>query len=183
MTRQLLAFGRKQLLAPQVLDVNEIVSGMDKLLRRLIGEDIELITVQAPTLGHVKVDPGQMEQVIMNFAINARDAMPNGGRLTIETSNVDLDDAYAQQHVAVRPGSYVRLAVSDTGYGMDAETRAHLFEPFFTTKERGKERVLIFVEIVKRLPYRAGGCYPQPNPAQKGVASCRGYSASPGKAR
>ncbi len=138
LTRQLLAFSRKQLLVPHVLDLNEVVGNIEKLLGRLIGENVELVTVQAPGLGHIKADPGQLEQVIMNLAINARDAMPDGGRLTIETSNVDLDEPYAQAHVGVHPGRYVRLAVSDTGCGMSAETRAHLFEPFFTTKESGK---------------------------------------------
>src|SRR5207302_2580199 len=109
-----------------------------RMLQRVIGEDIDLVTVPAPGLGRVKVDPGQIEQVIMSLAVNARDAMPNGGKLTIETANVELDNAYAREHVSVRPGSYVMLAVSDTGCGMDAATQAQIFEPFFTTKEVGK---------------------------------------------
>jgi PAS domain S-box-containing protein len=138
LTRQLLAFGRWQVLAPLVLDLSDVVANMENMLRRLIGEDVELVTIPGPELGHVKADPGQIEQVILNLAVIARDAMPEGGRLTIETSNMLLDEHYASMHVSVQPGSYVMLAVSDTGCGMDAETQAHLFEPFFTTKEKGK---------------------------------------------
>jgi PAS domain S-box-containing protein len=134
LTRQLLAFSRKQMLAPKVLDLNGIVTENLKMLTRLIGEDIDLVMVPGAELGAVKADPGQIEQVIMNLAVNARDAMPQGGKLTIETSNVTLDENYARFHAPVRPGEYVMLAISDTGLGMDTETQSHIFEPFFTTK-------------------------------------------------
>jgi len=138
LTRQLLAFSRQQVLQPTVLEVNKLVSDLEKMLRRLLGEDVELGTRLAPTTGRVKADPGQLEQVIMNLAVNARDAMPNGGKLTLETGNVDLDEAYAADHYPARAGPFVLLAVSDTGIGMSEETQAHMFEPFFTTKEKGK---------------------------------------------
>lgn len=137
LTRQLLAFSRKQMLDPQILNVQEVVSDMEKILRRLIGEDIELATKNVLDLWSVRADRSQVEQVILNLAVNSRDAMPNGGKLTIETTNVELDNTYSR-HAVVEPGEYVMLAVSDTGTGMDAATQAHVFEPFFTTKEKGK---------------------------------------------
>ena len=138
LTHQLLAFSRQQVLQPKVLDLNAVVENMDSLLRRLIGEDIELRTIRAPGLARVTADPGQLEQVIVNLAVNARDAMSRGGKLTIETANAVLDEAYARTHSAARSGPHVLLAVSDTGTGMDEATRARIFEPFFTTKEPGK---------------------------------------------
>src|SRR5229473_2598307 len=138
LTRQLLAFSRQQVMQPTVLEVNKLVSDLEKMLHRLLGEDVELSTRLAPTTGRVKADPGQLEQVIMNLAVNARDAMPNGGKLTLETGNVNLDEAYAADHYPARAGPFVMLAVSDTGTGMSEETQAHMFEPFFTTKEKGK---------------------------------------------
>ena len=138
LTKQLLAFSRMQVLQPRVLNLNGVVEDMGKLLPRLIGEDVELGIRSAPDLGSIRADASQMEQIIMNLAVNARDAMPTGGRLIIETSNADLDRTYNSTHPIVKPGRYVLLAVSDTGTGMDAETQAHIFEPFFTTKEAGK---------------------------------------------
>jgi len=138
LTRQLLAFSRMQVIQPKSLDLNGVVGEMAKMLRRLIGDDIELNIVSGASLGVVKVDQTQIEQVLMNLVLNARDAMPEGGRLTIETANVSLDDNYARRHAGVQPGKYVMMVVSDTGVGMDAETQTHIFEPFFTTKELGK---------------------------------------------
>ena len=141
LTRQLLAFSRQQLLAPQALNLNAVVTDMQKMLRRLMGEDIELVTLLEPQLGKVKADPGQIEQVILNLALNSRDAMANGGRLTIETSNIELghdSDGMMLEQPNVRAGNYVMLAISDAGCGMDAETQTHIFEPFFTTK--GKDQ-------------------------------------------
>ena len=138
LTRQLLAFSRKQMLAPKILNIQTVISDMETILRRLIGEDIVLEAVSAPSLGHVKADRSQIEQVVMNLAINARDAMTNGGRLTIEAQNVEIDSDVPQQPTVVAPGNYVMLAVTDNGCGMNEEIRAHIFEPFFTTKEKGK---------------------------------------------
>jgi len=140
LTRQLLTFSRKQIIQPEFLDLNELLTDIEKMLDRLIGEDIELLMIPGPALWQVKVDPGQMEQVIMNLVINARDAMPRGGKLTIETANADLDENYFRKRglQEEKPGAYVMLAVSDSGIGIDKETQSHIFEPFFTTKEVGK---------------------------------------------
>jgi len=153
LTNQLLVFSRKQVVQPTVLDLNVVVAGIVKMLRRLIGEDVDLTTVMAPGLGSVKADPGHIEQVIMNLVVNARDALSEGGSITIETANVELDDEYASQHLEVEPGPYVALSVSDNGAGIDSETRSHIFEPFFTTKEQGKGTGLglsTVYEIVKQ---------------------------------
>jgi PAS domain S-box-containing protein len=137
LTRKLLAFSRRQVMEMRVLDLNLLLKNLEKMLRRLIGEDIELSILQGEGLGRVKADPGQLEQVILNLVVNARDAMPSGGKLTIETANVKLDEAYARAHIAVKSGDYVLLSISDTGEGMTPEIRERIFEPFFTTKQKG----------------------------------------------
>jgi hypothetical protein len=138
LTNQLLAFSRRQIVQPHVFDVNAVLSRAGKMLRRLIGEDVELVFKLSPDAGNVKADPGHLEQAIFNLATNARDAMPGGGRITIETEPAALDNLYARTHLGVKPGAYVMIAVSDNGQGMDTETRRRIFEPFFTTKEKGK---------------------------------------------
>jgi len=138
LTRQLLAFSRRQVIHPQVIDLNSIVCDAEKMLRRLIGEHIELVVACDPNLGPIKADVGQIDQVLLNLVVNARDAMAKGGKIFVKTSNAELDDTYAHEHPGAKPGSYVMLSVTDTGCGMDKETIAHIFEPFFTTKEPGK---------------------------------------------
>jgi len=138
LTRQLLMFSRQQVVEPKVVDLNDVLAGLDKMLRRILGADVDLASLPGVSLGRVRVDPGSMEQVVMNLVVNARDAMPTGGKLTMETTNVELDEAFAGDHYGVRPGRYVMLAVTDTGGGMDKATLARIFEPFFTTKEKGK---------------------------------------------
>ncbi|MGC8834947.1 MAG: PAS domain S-box protein, partial [Armatimonadota bacterium] len=138
LTQQLLAFSRRQVISPKVVNLNNVVKDMARMLERIIGENIDLVTLLSEDLWNVKVDPSQIEQVIMNLSVNAKDAMPNGGKLIIETANVHLDEEYAKIHAPLQPGPYVMLAVTDTGCGMDAETLSHVFEPFFTTKEKGK---------------------------------------------
>jgi PAS domain S-box-containing protein len=155
LTRQLLAFSRKQMLMPKVLDLNGVVTENLKMLTRLIGEDIDLVMVPGSELGSVKADPGQIEQVIMNLAVNARDAMPRGGKLTIETANVSVDESYARLHTPAAPGEYVMLAISDTGAGMDAETQSHIFEPFFTTK--GPKGTGLGLSMVYGIVKQSGG--------------------------
>jgi two-component system, cell cycle sensor histidine kinase and response regulator CckA len=134
LTRRLLMFSRQQVLEPKVLDLNEVLSGMDMMLQRLVGEDVRLVTIFGASLGQVCADSGSIEQIVMNLVINARDAMPTGGALTIETSDVILDEDYARSHLGAMPGRYVLLSVTDTGTGMDKATEARIFEPFFTTK-------------------------------------------------
>jgi nitrogen-specific signal transduction histidine kinase/ActR/RegA family two-component response regulator len=138
LTRQLLAFSRKQVIQPQALNLNQVVMSLEGMLRRLLGEDIDLALSLGEGLGLVLADPGQMEQVVLNLAVNARDAMPRGGKLHLETADVDLDEVFARPRLEVEPGSYVLLAVSDTGIGMDEAARSRIFEPFYTTKELGK---------------------------------------------
>jgi two-component system cell cycle sensor histidine kinase/response regulator CckA len=138
LTRQLLGFSRKQVIHPVVLDLNTVIGEMEQMIRRLIGDDIQVAFKREPRLGKVKLDPGQLEQILLNLAVNARDAMPTGGKLWLETANVKVDDAYARQYPYAKPGRYVMLSVSDSGCGIDSETQRHIFEPFFTTKPPGK---------------------------------------------
>jgi CheY-like chemotaxis protein len=138
LTHHLLAFSRRQIMEMKILDLNTLLKDLDKMLHRVIGEDIQLTYRLSDDIGKVRVDPGQMEQVILNLAVNARDAMPSGGKLTIETSNAELDEAYAHAHIGFKPGRYVMMSVSDTGLGMSPEVKERAFEPFFTTKEKGK---------------------------------------------
>jgi len=156
LTRQLLAFSRRQMLEPKVVDLNSILEDTQKILRRLIGEHIDILTRLDPLLGRIKADPGQVEQVIINLAVNARDAMPDGGRLYIETSNAPLDQAYARLHPPLIPGAYVRLEIRDTGAGMDSSTQARVFEPFFTTKELGKGTGLGLATVYSIVKQSAG---------------------------
>jgi two-component system cell cycle sensor histidine kinase/response regulator CckA len=157
LTRQLLAFSRKQAVQPVVLDLNRVLVDMHRLLARLLGEDVDLVTSPAGDLGRVLADPGQMEQIIMNLAVNARDAMPRGGMLTIETANVDLEPEYVQHRVGMQPGLYVRLSVTDTGCGMTPEVRSHIFEPFYTTKEAGRGTGLGLATVYAIVQQNHGG--------------------------
>jgi CheY-like chemotaxis protein len=151
----LLTFSRKQVLEPKELDINALVTGLEPMLRRLLGEDIEFVIAPTPSVGSVKIDPGQLEQIIMNLVVNARDAMPKGGRLRVETMNVEIDSEYVASHPGAVPGPYVELAVSDTGIGMDAATKARMFEPFFTTK--GEHGTGLGLATVYAIVKQAGG--------------------------
>jgi two-component system, cell cycle sensor histidine kinase and response regulator CckA len=157
LTRQLLAFSRKQVMATQVLDLGVVANELGGILRRLIGEDVSLAIIVHPGVGRVRADRGQIEQVVMNLAVNARDAMPQGGELKIEVKDENLDEAYVRDHVGARVGAYVMIRVSDTGVGMDAETRSHLFEPFFTTKPAG-EGTGLGLATVYGIVEQSGGC-------------------------
>jgi PAS domain S-box-containing protein len=168
LTRQLLAFSRKQMLTPKVLDLSEVVNENLKMLTRMIGEDIDLVMVPGPVLGAVRADPGQIDQVIMNLAVNARDAMPQGGKLTIETANVTLDENFARTHAPLMPGDYVMLVISDTGVGMDNETQSRIFEPFFTTK--GAKGTGLGLSTVYGIVKQSGGFIFVDSKPQRGTA-------------
>jgi CheY-like chemotaxis protein len=168
LTRQLLAFSRKQMLTPKVLDLNEVVAENLKMLTRMIGEDIDLVMVPGAALGAVRADPGQIDQVIMNLAVNARDAMPQGGKLTIETANITLDENFARTHAPLSAGDYIMLAISDTGVGMDNETQSRIFEPFFTTK--GAKGTGLGLSTVYGIVKQSGGFIFVDSRPQRGTA-------------
>src|SRR3990172_3737753 len=167
LTSQLLAFSRKQMIKPKIINLNTLISDHLKMLGRLLGEDIEITTLLQQNLGFIKADPGQIDQIIMNISINARDAMPFGGKLIIETANVEFDADYIKNHVGTQPGRFVMLAISDTGVGMNETTRAHIFEPFFTTKGRDKGTGLGLATVYGIVKQNKGFIYVYSEP-QKG---------------
>ncbi len=166
LTRQLLIFSRQQVIEPKVVDLNEVLSGVENMLKRILGADVELVWRPTAALGRVRVDPGGMEQVIMNLVVNARDAMPTGGKLTMETTNVVLDAAHAREHLGVEPGPHVVLAVTDTGCGMDSETQARIFEPFFTTKDKSKGTGLGLSTVFGIMKQNGGSVWVQSEPGK-----------------
>jgi len=165
LTNQLLSFSRRQIMKPRVLNVNQLIGQTEKMLRRLIGEDIELVLNLNPEIGNIKADPNHIAQAIVNLAVNSRDAMPSGGRLIVETGNTQLDENYARTHIGVKPGEFVMIAVTDNGHGMDAATRRRIFEPFFTTKERGKGTGLGLATVYGMVKQTGGDIwvYSEPN--------------------
>jgi len=166
LTHQLLAFSRKQVLETRVLELNEAMAGLIKMLTRLVGEDVEVTWRPGPDLGQIRADPTQLEQILMNLAVNARDAMPQGGRLAIETFNARMDEEYARVHAGATPGEYVCLAVSETGHGMTKEAQAQIFEPFFTTKEPGKGTGLGLATVYGIVKQSGGFVYVYSEPDQ-----------------
>jgi CheY-like chemotaxis protein len=166
LTSQLLMFSRQQVVEAKVLDLNEIIESMKRMLGRVLGAQLELVVLPGESLGHIRADRGNIEQVLMNLAVNARDAMPHGGRLTIETANVEIDEDFVRQHFGSKPGRYVFLGVTDTGVGMSAETRARVFEPFFTTKERGKGTGLGLSTVLGIVQQAGGGIWVYSEPGR-----------------
>jgi CheY-like chemotaxis protein len=166
LTNQLLAFSRRQIMQPRVINLNAVIGQTENMLRRLIGEDIQLVMSLGADTGNIKADPNHIEQAIVNLAVNARDAMPLGGRIIIETSNAQIDETYAKTHMGVKPGEFVMIAVSDTGHGMDSATRQHIFEPFFTTKQRGKGTGLGLATVYGMVKQSGGDIWVYSEPGQ-----------------